>query len=78
MIFRCPGSRSFREPRAVDKKCPSCGYAVEMWTDEATASCPRCKATVAAAIGASCLDWCAFAKECAGEDIYAKRVKNKK
>ena len=31
-----------------------------------------------AVIGASCLDWCRFARDCAGEGAYARHLKNKK
>lgn len=66
----CPGSRQLRSPRPDSIPCPSCGYSVEIWSDEARAACPRCKQNVVREGFSSCLDWCAKGKECVGEAIF--------
>ena len=78
MIFNCPGAQRFRQPSPEMIKCPYCGEEVEIWTDEVTATCPKCGNTVSREAGQSCLDWCKFAKECVGEKIYNKHLKNRK
>jgi len=50
---------------------------MEIWTDEAKATCPNCKKQVIRSTGASCLDWCKYAKECVGDEIYNKYMKTK-
>lgn len=77
MLFKCPGSRSFSQPHPELIKCAFCGRELEIWSDEAKAACPHCKKTVFKEGGASCLDWCKYAKECVGENIYNKYAKNK-
>ncbi len=77
MIFNCPGSQKFKQPQPETIKCPYCSEEVELWTDESEAVCPKCKKIVARQLGESCLDWCKYAKECVGEDIYNRYKRNK-
>lgn len=78
MIFHCPGSSRFKEPKPEIVNCPFCNEEVEIWSDEAGASCPKCKRTVSRIGGQCCLDWCKFARECVGPETYEKYVKNRK
>jgi len=78
MIFNCPGARRVKHPEPENKKCPSCGEAVEIWTDEVQARCPKCGTMVTRPQAQSCLAWCKYAKECVGGDTYNKYMKNKK
>ena len=77
MISNCPGSQKFKQPQPETIKCASCGEEIEIWTDEIKAVCPKCKNTVMREQGASCLDWCKYAKECVGEDIYNSFIQNR-
>lgn len=78
MIFNCPGSSRFKQPQADIVICPFCSEEVEVWSDEAGASCPKCKRTVSRSGGQCCIDWCRFARECVGVDAYNKYMENKK
>jgi len=78
MIFECPGSHRFKKPHPETLDCPFCGEEVELWSDEAQAICPKCKKIVARQLGEYCLDWCKYAKECVGQEIYDRYKKNKK
>jgi DNA-directed RNA polymerase subunit RPC12/RpoP len=70
MIFECPGSKFFKQPVPEAIKCPGCGREAEIWSDERQAVCPDCGKCVRRKIGQSCLDWCAFAKDCTlGKEI---------
>ena len=77
MISKCPGSQSFSQPHPEDIECNYCGAQIEIWTDEAKATCPKCGKTVIRLEGQSCLDWCRYAKECVGDQIYGKYMRNK-
>lgn len=76
MISECPGVKFFKQPEAEILRCPNCSIEVEIWTDEVKAACPQCKTVVTREQGQSCLDWCKFAKECVGEDLYKKYLDN--
>ena len=78
MISKCPGSMGFREPTPEAMNCPVCGREIEIWTDEAKASCPHCGVNVMREGNATtCLDWCRYAKMCVGEELYKRYLKNK-
>lgn len=78
MIFNCPGAKRFKQPEPEIIKCPSCGRDLETWSDEIQAACPHCKkAFMREPKGASCLDWCKYARECVGEQLYDKYLLNK-
>jgi len=74
----CPGSGKFKQPQPENIKCPTCGEEIEIWTDEIQVTCPKCKNTILhMQEGASCLDWCKYAKECVGDQTYSKYIQNK-
>ena len=77
MFDKCPGAKSFLQPKPEMRRCPSCGEEVEIWTDETKTTCPACKATVMRQEVPSCLEWCQYAKECVGERVYNKYMRNK-
>ncbi|MBI4842933.1 MAG: hypothetical protein HY809_01220 [Nitrospirae bacterium] len=68
----CPGSREIKQPKPEDILCRRCGEKVEIWSDETESKCKKCGQPVSRVLGPSCIDWCAFAKECLGEDKYRK------
>ena len=71
MASFCPGSRNFREPTPEEIPCPNCGYQVEIWTKELVRPCPNCGTRVFREQRPSCIDWCPYAKECVGPEVYA-------
>lgn len=74
----CPGSKKIKQPEPKIIKCNSCNAEVEIWTDEIQAVCPSCKNTIICLDeGASCLEWCKYAKECVGEQAFDKFMQNK-
>ena len=78
MSAKCPGSAGFSQPAPEIKICPVCGEEIEIWTDEITAACSKCKVTIIREDGATCLDWCKYAKQCVGEKLYNKYLENKR
>jgi len=68
----CPGAISFREVRPDYVDCPFCGTEVEIWSDEPLARCPGCGREVTQSRGASCIDWCSYARQCVGSEKYER------
>ena len=66
MLRSCPGASVVKALKPYDVTCPHCGTEAEVWSDELRARCPTCHAWVYRERGATCLDWCAKAKECVG------------
>lgn len=77
MSFKCPGSQGFSQPHPEMINCPSCGAEAEIWTDEIKANCPKCKKNIVRETKLNCLDWCRYAKECVGGEVYRKFMDNK-
>lgn len=68
----CPGSRTFRDPTPEYVTCSGCGEEVEIWTNELSCPCSNCGTLVTREQNPSCIDWCPFAKECIGPQLYEK------
>jgi len=77
MILGCPGSQGFKQPHPETIDCPVCGYEIEIWSDEAQVECPKCRKAVAREGGQCCLDWCKYARQCAGPGVYDEYIKRK-
>ena len=75
MNMRCPGQDG-RNLRAEIHKCPNCGYGVEIFSDEAKLKCPQCGQMVYREETPSCIEWCASARQCLGEELW-KELKGK-
>lgn len=65
MMNRCPGQDK-RNIKAEVINCSDCGYHLEIFSDEAKARCPNCKALAKRAKLPSCADWCKSAGDCFG------------
>ena len=74
----CPGSRLIRSPIPEDITCLHCGAEVEIWSFEAITRCPSCGNVVCRTQGPSCLDWCRAAKDCVGEETFARIMAERK
>jgi ribosomal protein S27AE len=66
-IARCPGQDNRMLTTSLHP-CPKCGYTVEMFSDEQRIICPRCKTEVFRDTAPNCLQWCASARQCIGEE----------
>jgi Zn finger protein HypA/HybF involved in hydrogenase expression len=75
MDFKCPGSKQFTEPKPEFVPCPLCHGEVEMWTDEAEAKCDNCGSVVSRERLQGCIDHCSAARECLGEELYARLLR---
>lgn len=73
----CPGTARFRTPTLTVKKCPRCGEEVEIFSSDVKVQCSNCGLTIFNDLN-SCIQWCAYAKECVGPELYEKLKKTKK
>lgn len=69
---KCPGSRIIREPVPELVNCPNCGKEVEIWTDELRTTCSNCGTKVFREQQPSCIEWCSYAKECVGPEVFER------
>ncbi len=49
-------------------RCPKCGTKLEIFSDEAKVRCFKCGGIVYRQESTPCIDWCALAHECLGEN----------
>jgi len=67
MYSRCPGQDG-RNLRVALCKCPNCGAEVEIFSDEIRVKCHKCGQQVYRDRIPSCIEWCASARQCLGEE----------
>lgn len=71
MLDHCPGAANLRTPTLSVRKCPQCGGEVEVFSSDVSVTCSTCGFVVYNDI-MTCVRWCKYARECVGEDTYAK------
>ncbi|MBM4136188.1 MAG: transposase [Nitrospira sp.] len=74
MFDKCGGAANLRTPALTIKRCPECGEEVELFSDDTEVVCKKCGFTIYNDIE-SCIQWCKYAKECVGEELYNKLKK---
>jgi hypothetical protein len=67
---KCPGSNVLRGAKITEKTCPECGRQIEIFSIFPVTVC-ECGFT-AYNETQSCIKWCAYARDCVGEDMYEK------
>jgi DNA-directed RNA polymerase subunit RPC12/RpoP len=67
MYSKCPGQDS-RNLRVALYKCSNCGADVEIFSDELKIKCSKCGQYVHREKTPSCIEWCAAARQCLGEE----------
>jgi ribosomal protein S27AE len=75
MTYRCPGADNIRTPSLKTKICPDCGNDIDLFSHEARGVCDKC-GFVAYNDALSCLKWCAHARECVGDEVYERYLKD--
>ena len=58
-----------RTPTITEKVCPKCGNIIEIFSIDTEVACDHC-GFVAYNDALSCVQWCAYAKQCVGEEMY--------
>lgn len=72
MMSGCQGKP--RTPTILEKTCPRCGHEIEMFSIDSQQTCENC-GFVAYNDTLSCVQWCQYAKQCVGEEMYEHMVK---
>ena len=65
--MKCPG-QDMRNLRVELFKCPNCGSEVEILSDEMRVRCQKCGERVHRESVPTCIEWCAHARQCLGEE----------
>jgi ribosomal protein S27AE len=76
MFDKCPGASNIRTPTIKIKNCPQCNEEVEIFSTDIKVKCGNCGFTVYNDLE-SCIQWCRYAKDCVGEELYNKLKKKK-
>ncbi len=62
-----------RTPTIHEKICPNCGEIIEIFSIDTRVPCEKC-GFVAYNDTLSCVQWCEYAKQCVGEEMYEKMM----
>jgi hypothetical protein len=68
MLKGCPGAAGFKTPTWEEKICPVCGKEIEIFSVDMSRTC-SC-GFVAYNDQQSCIQWCKYAEECVGTELY--------
>lgn len=72
MIYEgCQGKP--KTPTIHEKICPQCGEIIELFSIDTEVACEKC-GFVAYNDTLSCVQWCKYAKQCVGEEMYNKMM----
>ncbi|MDR0469445.1 MAG: hypothetical protein LBH09_05675 [Peptococcaceae bacterium] len=76
MLSGCPGAAMLRgAPSIKIKICPECGREIEIFSIDTHIVC-EC-GFIAYNDTQSCIQWCAYARECVGDTIYNAFMESK-
>ena len=71
IIEGCQGKP--RTPTIHEKICPQCGNVIELFSTDTQVACDNC-GFVAYNDTLSCVQWCAYARKCVGDEMYEKMM----
>ena len=63
-----------RTPTILEKTCPRCGHEIEMFSIDTEQTCDNC-GFVAYNDTLSCVQWCQYARQCVGDEMYEHMMK---
>ena len=63
-----------KTPTIIEKVCPQCGHEIELFSIDTQMPCEHC-GFVAYNDTLSCVQWCQYAKECVGEEMYESMMR---
>ena len=69
----CPAAARFKTPEIIEKTCPVCGREIELFSVDTHTPC-EC-GFIAYNETQSCIKWCNYARECVGDKIYDKFIR---
>ena len=62
-----------KTPTIIEKVCPQCGHIIELFSIDTQVPCDNC-GFVAYNDTLSCVQWCAYARKCVGDEMYEKMM----
>ena len=71
MLDGCQGKP--RTPTIIEKVCPQCGEIIELFSVDTQIACEKC-GFIAYNDSLSCVQWCAYARKCVGDEMYEKMM----
>ena len=71
IIEGCQGKP--RTPTIIEKICPNCGHEIELFSIDTQMPCEHC-GFVAYNDTLSCVQWCQYARQCVGDEMYEKMM----
>ncbi len=71
MLEGCQGKP--RTPTIIEKVCPQCGSIIELFSIDTQMPCENC-GFVAYNDTLSCVQWCEYARQCVGDEMYEKMM----
>lgn len=72
MMNGCQGKP--RTPTISEKICPQCGSVIELFSIDTSMPCENC-GFVAYNDNLSCVQWCKYARQCVGDELYEKLMR---
>jgi len=72
MIYTGCQSKS-KEITLQERVCPQCGNIIELFSVDTEVACEHC-GFVAYNDTLSCVQWCQYAKQCVGEEMYERMM----
>ena len=63
-----------RTPTIQEKVCPQCGSLIEMFSIDTQMACENC-GFIAYNDTLSCVQWCEYARQCVGDEMYEHMMK---
>ena len=72
MIYNGCQSKS-KELSLEERVCPQCGNIIEIFSVDTEVACEHC-GFVAYNDTLSCVQWCQYAKQCVGEEMYNRMM----
>ena len=76
MTYRCPWADNVRTPSLTTKICPRCGGDIDFFSIDVEAVCDTCGFT-AFNDTKTCIQWCKYARDCVGDALYERVMKEK-
>ena len=63
-----------KTPTIEEKICPNCGNIIELFSIDTQMPCEKC-GFVAYNDTLSCVQWCEYARQCVGDEMYEQMMK---
>ncbi len=57
----------------IEKECPQCGEIIEMFSIDTSVACEKC-GFIAYNDTLSCVQWCQYARQCVGDEMYERMM----